>query len=173
MIDFSDIHYLSHGNDRQRKLFQVLQSHVILRKLSGFDPIVIGSIPIGIDIPGSDVDIACQFGNREAFVKELTSQFSNHQDFLIKVRAPDDLQTVTATFWLSGFVFEIFGQLIPVRYQLGYRHLIIEHRILEQKGEAFRNEILRLKSSGIKTEPAFAKALGIKGEGYLELLQFE
>ncbi len=47
-----------------------------------------------------------------------------------------------------------------------------EHHLLIAKGEEFRQEIIRLKSSGYKTEPTFCKALGIAGDPYLELLKY-
>lgn len=68
---------------------------------------------------------------------------------------------------------EIFGQPVPTKQQMGYRHLIAEHKLLMKHGETFRQKIIKLKKQGYKTEPAFAKALGLKGDPYLELLKFE
>ncbi len=51
--------------------------------------------------------------------------------------------------------------------------MIIEHKILSSKGDEFRAEIIRLKQDGLKTEPAFAKMLGLQGNPYEELLKFE
>jgi hypothetical protein len=49
--------------------------------------------------------------------------------------------------------------------------MIIESRILKEKGIDFKEKIIKLKSSGIKTEPAFAKLLGLNGNPYVELLK--
>ncbi len=53
---------------------------------------------------------------------------------------------------------------------MAYRHMIIEYRILLEKGEAFRQSIVELKRQGMQTEPAFALLLGLKGDPYTELL---
>ena len=45
-------------------------------------------------------------------------------------------------------------------------------RILEKEGEEFRKQIINLKEKGWKTEPAFAKLLGLKEDPYLELLNY-
>ncbi len=43
----------------------------------------------------------------------------------------------------------------------------------EMKSKAFRQEIIALKKQGYKTEPAFAMALGLKGDPYYkELLNY-
>ena len=47
----------------------------------------------------------------------------------------------------------------------------MEHRVLLAKGEEFRQEVINLKRQGWKTEPAFAKLLGLNGNPYEELLK--
>jgi hypothetical protein len=44
---------------------------------------------------------------------------------------------------------------------------------LAQHGERFKNEVIKLKKQGIKTEPAFASLLGLPGDPYGALLKFE
>ena len=51
--------------------------------------------------------------------------------------------------------------------------MIIEAEILEEKGEDFRQKIIELKKSGIKTEPAFAQLLNLKGDPYEALINFK
>jgi len=55
----------------------------------------------------------------------------------------------------------------------GYRHMVIEARLIEILGKDFKNEIIALKKRGLKTEPAFAKQLGLKGNPYESLLELE
>jgi hypothetical protein len=50
--------------------------------------------------------------------------------------------------------------------------MLIEHRLLLKHGEAFKNKVIELKQNGLKTEPAFAKLLGIEGDPYEELLKY-
>lgn len=172
MIDFSDIGYLAKGNLRQQNVYEVLVKSEIMRRLSDFDPILVGTFPIGIDVASSDLDVACHFEDKAIFVQRLKSEFSQEQQFDLRQSEIGGMESVVCNFCFSGYKFEIFGQPIPVRSQMGYRHMMVEHKILREKGEEFRNAIVRLKSSGMKTEPAFAKLLGLK-DGYLELLKFE
>ena len=55
---------------------------------------------------------------------------------------------------------------------MGYLHMVIEYKILLQKGESFRQQVIALKQSGLKTEPAFAQLLGLPGNPYTALLEF-
>ena len=70
-------------------------------------------------------------------------------------------------------MFEIFGQNIPTEKQNAYRHMLIEKEILNERGIEFRNKIMELKHSGIKTEPAFAQLIGLTGNLYKALLKLE
>ncbi len=53
---FDSIEYLKNGNDRQISVFNMLTRNLILKKLYEFDPIVVGTIPIDIDIESSDMN---------------------------------------------------------------------------------------------------------------------
>lgn len=48
--------------------------------------------------------------------------------------------------------------------------MVAEWKILAEKGDSFKQKILELKRSGIKTEPAFAQMLGLKGDPYQAVL---
>ncbi len=172
MIDFSNIGYLENGSESQKNAFRVLTESRVLETLAGFDPILVGTFPIGIDIASSDLDVACHFTDKSDFISAL-AEFSDFEGFGIREFEMNGLETVVCGFWFSGLEFEVFGQPIPVRTQMGYRHMFVEHRLLLERGEVFRSEIIRLKESGLKTEPAFAVLLGISGDVYLGLLDFE
>ena len=147
----------------QRKVFE---------KLARYSPILTGTIPIGLDLPDSDLDIICQCDDHLEFTRLLTELFSSQDDFRIETTPGNGSAVTLATFKVEGFDIEIFGQDIPTRKQKAYRHMLIEQEILREKGSEFRTEILKLKQEGLKTEPAFAKLLGIKGDPYEELLNY-
>ncbi|TWV99208.1 DUF4269 domain-containing protein [Chitinophaga pinensis] len=172
-IDFFNIDYLQQGNAVQRNVYAVLKETAVLQLLSAYDPVLAGSIPIAVDIPGSDLDILCSFKEKEAFQKEMTVLFGKEAGFSIKAFEIYNQDCVVVNFDKAGFPFEIFAQHLPVREQMGYRHMVIEHRLLLEHGERLRQEVIRLKKAGYKTEPAFCECLGIGGNPYLELLQFE
>lgn len=99
--------------------------------------------------------------------------FSACESFAVRKNAIHGSETIIANFYIDGFEVEIFGQDILVSKQYGYRHMIIEHAILQLEGDDFRKEIIRLKEQGYKTEPAFAKLLGLEGDPYLALLDYK
>lgn len=172
MIDFTNIGYLKNGNSKQSKTYEVLTSKKILSNIIEFNPILVGTIPINIDIENSDLDIICYWENKEKFIEKLNTTFGNENDFKIQQTLIDNQETIIANFKIENFEIEIFGQNIPVSLQNGYRHMIIEYEILQTKGENFRQEIIKLKQQGYKTEPAFGLLLGLKGNPYLELLEY-
>ncbi|MFQ5796001.1 MAG: DUF4269 domain-containing protein, partial [Candidatus Bipolaricaulia bacterium] len=55
--------------------------------------------------------------------------------------------------------------------QNAYRHMAVEARLLAIGGEQARQEIRRLKRTGLKTEPAFACYFNLEGDPYQVLLQ--
>lgn len=173
MTDFLTINYLKSGTARQQKAFEVLNENLILQKLSEFTPVLVGTIPINIDISSSDLDIACYWKDKNHFIEIVKKNFSEQKDFQIFEKEISRNEAVVANFFTNDFEIEIFGQNTLVENQFGFRHMIIEASILEEKGEDFRQKIIALKKSGIKTEPAFAQLLGLKGDPYEAILNFK
>ena len=173
MTVFLNINYLKSGTARQQKAFEVLNENLILQKLYDFTPILVGTIPINIAIDSSDLDIACYWKDKNHFIEMVRKNFSEEKSFQIYEKEISGEEAVVANFFTDDFEIEIFGQNIPVQEQFGFRHMIIEAKILEEKGEDFRQKIIELKKSGIKTEPAFSQLLNLKGDPYEALLNFK
>nr|WP_282165826.1 DUF4269 domain-containing protein [Cellulophaga baltica] len=173
MVNFRNIEYLKSGNERQKLAFSEIKKYKVLEKLKKYNPILAGTIPIEIDVPESDLDIICECQNHSEFKAYLLDQFSQKKDFKVYSILQNDIESTIAEFKTENFLFEIFGQNIPTERQDAYRHMIIERNILEEKGFEFKQKVKDLKSSGIKTEPAFAKLLGLEGNPYIELLKLE
>ncbi|CAN5526464.1 DUF4269 domain-containing protein [soil metagenome] len=172
-MNFDTIEYLKEGTIRQREAYGVLTEHQVLAKLEAFSPILVGTIPINIDIETSDLDIIGYWTDMQTFTALVRDKFSSEKGFSIRESSTPDGVVVVATFRLDRFDIEIFGQNIPTRQQMGYRHMLIEHKLLSEHGEAFRQEIIALKRKGYKTEPAFGLVLGLQGNPYVELLAYE
>ena len=170
--NFETIAYLKTGNPRQQKAYKVLEELGIMEKLQEFTPVLTGTIPIGIDIETSDLDIIGCYKTAPDFATVLQLHFGHQTGFRIAVKTKRGTETVVAVFVSGGFVIEIFGQPVPVGQQNAWRHMLIEHAILQEQGEEFRQQIIGLKKQGIKTEPAFAQLLGLSGDPYLALLQY-
>lgn len=173
MIDFGNIEYLKTGNPKQIRVYETLKQNKVMEVLSEFDPILAGTIPINIDIENSDLDIICYWRNKAEFAFKISSSFENKTEFKIRETIIDQRESVIANFKIDDFEIEIFGQNIPSKNQNAYKHMIVEHEILESKGEKFRLEVIKLKQNGYKTEPAFGELLGLKTNPYLELLEYK
>jgi hypothetical protein len=172
-MNFEHIEYLQNGNNRQQKAYFTLSDNQILSKLKPYDPILVGTIPINIDIENSDLDIICCFSNKQEFQKSIINNFSREENFTIRELQNSGVLAIVANFVVDNFEIEIFGQNIPTKQQFAYRHLIVEYNLLNKYGETFRQQIVELKRKGNKTEPAFAIALDLAGDPYMELLKFE
>lgn len=172
MIDFTKIDYLSTGNSKQRRLFDLIRKYRIFESIQEFDPVLAGTIPINIDIDSSDADILCFCENEMYFSKSLEVSFGKYPRFEIHEKEINRHKTIISRFEIDGLCFEIFGQNIQPTKQRAYLHMLTEYRILAEKGDDFRNNVIQLKKAGIKTEPAFAQLLGIAGDPYLGLLEY-
>ena len=168
---FDNIEYLKAGTERQKQAYSVLTKNEVLQKLKPFSPILVGTIPINIDIENSDLDIICCWKDKNEFISHLKELFGGKSSF--EIRENQSRNSVVANFVLQDFEVEIFGQNIPVKEQFAYRHLIIENDLILEKGDDFRKQIINLKKQGYKTEPAFAVVLELTGNPYIELLKFE
>ncbi|PJZ56175.1 DUF4269 domain-containing protein [Leptospira barantonii] len=158
--------FLENGNPKQKRLHRDLSEHKILERISKFDPVLAGTIPLDIDHPASDADILCCFKTPEEFSSVLESAFSDFLNFELKEGQHQGIPSVLARFQTKEFSYEVFGQNLPIVEQMGFVHLQVEHKILCIAGENFKNRIRVLKNEGWKTEPAFAHLLGIQESPY-------
>lgn len=138
--------------------------------LCAYSPILAGTIPLDIDIASSDLDILCHVHDFPAFESRIVDTFGHLPSFQIKQKSVNDLPSVIAKFTHTGFLVEIFGQARPVARQNGYRHLVVEARLLALGGAAARDAIRELKRAGLETEPAFARYFNLAGDPYQTLL---
>jgi hypothetical protein len=144
----------------------------VMRTLAEFDPHLTGTLPLGLDLPTSDLDILCHAAEPDVFVVSLWAAFSGETDFSLRQWIVPDRPAI-ASFTANGWPFQVFGQEKPVREQNGWRHFIVERRLLRLGGPTFRAAIMRERSRGAKTEPAFATVLRLTGDPYVALLGLE
>ncbi|MGG3306173.1 DUF4269 domain-containing protein [Paenibacillus lautus] len=171
-MDFLNLEYLQLGSAKQKQAAMVIDELRLWDHLKPCNPILVGTIPIGIDIASSDLDIICHVTDFARFGRELTKNYSQLvSNFTCSSRTVNNVDRTVARFQYKGWEFEIFAQPIPSTKQNGYRHMIVEYKLLKRLGETARQGIIELKRSGYKTEPAFAKLLHITGDPYEELLK--
>lgn len=171
-IDFKNYNYLKEGNEKQQNAYEVLKKLDIFNTLKDFSPILVGTIPINIDIGSSDLDIICEVYSFEEFQEVIEINYSMYNKFHINSYVNNE-KILTIGFYVDNMEIEIYAQSLETYKQNGYRHMIVEDRILKLGGERAREEIIKLKKEGLKTEPAFARYLGIEGNPYDELLKLE
>lgn len=171
--NFKNIDYLQHGNDRQKQAYSTLKELGVFEKLKPYHPVLAGTIPLGIDVPESDLDLLCQCENHRSFLALLTRLYGSQLEFQTAITRVNGIKSVMARFKSWPFTMEIFAQHIAVEKQDAYRHMVVEQLLLEEKGADFKNEIIKLKAEGIKTEPAFAKVLNLSGNPYEAMLKLE
>ncbi|MFC7345868.1 DUF4269 domain-containing protein [Chryseobacterium zhengzhouense] len=175
MIDFTTLDYLRAGNERQKRAYEILKKYKIFEVLDYYSPILVGTIPIEIDIDGSDLDIICELDFRfeEDFLDDISFSKMIPLEAEVKVDYPvvNDEKSITINFTLEDFPIEIFAQNKPTTQQNAYLHMMAEYKILKEKGEEFKQKIIDLKKKGIKTEPAFGMLLNLENP-YEDLLKF-
>ena len=176
-MNWQDILYLRGGSPRQRHAYDAICAVQIVDLMSAFDPLLVGTIPLEIDIESSDLDWIHYATDLEQFAGSARLQYENRRGFRDRFRTINGKESYIANFEAEGFKFELFAQNCPVIQQRAYRHMVVEHRLLQIGGEAARKAIRELKRGGMKTEPAFAQHFGIAGhdpyQDLLELIQFE
>lgn len=172
--DFSNIDYLRAGSTTQRKAWEVLTASNLLVILKPFHPILTGTLPLDIFLEGkSDIDISCEVYNHEDFSSPVKEFFSDHPLFTIRDKKLGFVHSTIINFMLDDFPVEIVAQSLPIQEHIAVRHLQIEYTLLQHYGNSFKAQVLDLKRQGLKTEPAFAALLHLKGDPYEALLNLK
>lgn len=169
-IDFFDLTYLRQGNVRQQQAYDAMEELQIVGKLDSYHPVLAGTIPLDLDLPGSDLDIICEVYDAKRFEQELELHFGACPNYICSSKTVGGLLRTVANFTYRGLAFEVFGQPKPVTAQNAYRHMVIEHRMLGMGGLGTRDAIRKLKAEGLKTEPAFGRIFRLEGDPYEALL---
>jgi hypothetical protein len=143
----------------------------ILSDLADFDPHVAGTLPLGLQTNGSDIDILCSSDDLDSLTERVWSLYAAESGFRMW-RWASAGRPVVASFEAHGWEFEIFGSTEPVEHQQGWRHFEVERRLLLLAGEPLRSRVMKLRQAGFKTEPAFWSALNRSGSAYCGMLSF-
>ncbi|MFV8828947.1 DUF4269 domain-containing protein [Alkalihalobacterium sp. APHAB7] len=166
---FTTIDYLKHGNERQQKAYHAITHLRVMKDLADYQPVLCGTIPIEIDVESSDLDLIFEVHDFTRFQEKVVALYGQMQDFKISQYQIRNRPIIKSNFTYEGFEFELFGQAQPVDEQNAYRHMMIEHHILNEH-PYLKQSIITLKKQGYKTEPAFCKVLGLEGEDPYSLL---
>ena len=164
------IEELRRGTVRQRAAYATMTRWRVLDRLTGFDPALVSTVCVRVDLPESDLDVICELTDRAAFEERVRSVFGAAPGFAVTGRATTPPSCV-ARFDAAAFPVEIFAEARPVEEQYAWRHLTAMARLLADR-PALRPAVRRLKRRGLSTEEAFADSLDLDGDPYEALLQF-
>lgn len=106
----------------------------------------------------------------EAFAAKVARHFGDRDDYCCESRTVRGIPRIKINFSEREWPIELFGQPCSTKHQNGYLHMIIEAELLDLLGDDFRKRVIELKSAGLKTEPAFAQLLNLKGDPYEAML---
>ncbi|WP_375417239.1 DUF4269 domain-containing protein [uncultured Hymenobacter sp.] len=163
------------GTPRQRAAYHALRRLGIWLTLGAFQPVLVGTIPLGIDIATSDLDVICAVHPDQLpqFERLLRQHYGRLPGFQLARATGRTQDSLVSNFRFGGFEIEVFGQDLPTDQQNAFRHLVVEQALLQAGGAAWRQAVRGLKQRGLKTEPAFAQLLGLTGNPYEALLTLE
>jgi Domain of unknown function (DUF4269) len=160
------------GNVRQQAAYHAIQKLEIMEALADYHPTLCGTMPLEIDVEGSDLDIILEVEDFDHFKKDVMRLYQNKEGFRLKEKMIRGNHVVKANFLFLDFEFELFGQDLPVTEQNAYIHMVIEHTLLKHN-PSIKERVITLKQEGMKTEPAFCMVLGINGnDPYQKLIEY-
>ena len=145
----------------------------LFRELDAFHPTLVGTFPLGLQVEGSDLDIVCACAELDSFERSVRDVVTALGIADVRVERLAVPAAVVVAFSWEGTAIEVFGEVRDVSAQAGFRHLMIEGQLLVCGGRALRDRVRALKRAGAKTEPAFARVLGLAGDPYAALLELE
>lgn len=132
---------------------------------------LVSTVAIGLDRPGSDLDIVCRHLDPAAFAAALAAQ-----GWQVAQKGADIWlaeQTVTGADG-HPWPLELYITPDPLERLNGWRHLSLMAALLAHFGEPFHQAVLRLRfDEGLKGEAAMCRLLGLSGDPYEALLTLE
>jgi len=164
---FSNLRYLENGTSKQKEVYQFLTEFGIMNTLAEYSPVLCGTIPLGIDLEDSDLDIILEVKNVDVFKQYVKALYGQLDGFTME----QSEKYITVTFRHKGFPIELYGENTPVKKQQAYMHMVIENYLMK-KDPTLKDKVIKLKKQGIKTEAAFCEILGIKGDPYIGLIEY-
>src|SRR5688572_8259286 len=84
--DWSDLSYLAAGTPRQRAAYAAIHDLRVPSILAPYAPVLAGTIPLGLDVGGSDLDIICEAPDLSAFRRTVISAFCDHEGFRAAIK---------------------------------------------------------------------------------------
>ena len=100
---FANINYLKLGNEKQKRAYIAIRNLGIMDSLSEYNPNLCGTLPIGIGIAGSDLDIIMEIFDFGRFEEKVESLYGNEKRFKMKRLSIREISVVKANFIFEQF----------------------------------------------------------------------
>ena len=171
--------YLAHGNERQRSAHTLLTAGVWDELAAQCaDMALVSTLAIGLDRPGSDLDILCQHPDPAAFAATFADQgwqaSAKGDNIWLLERVFPCAADSGCDNRIASWPLELYVTPAPIETLNGWRHLTLMAALLERFGDAFYRDVLRLRlEEGLKGEAAMCRLLGLAGDPYEALLTLE
>lgn len=159
------------GSEKQRNVLQLFHKLNIAAQFKENHPVICGTIPLGIDLEDSDVDVIMQTENHSFLLERWERLYGGFSNFKTVEKYIRGRKVAKANFRYGGLEWELFAQNQPVTEQHAWLHMFIEYRILRED-PALKPIILQKKKDGFSTEAAFCDPLEIEGDPYEGLLAY-
>jgi uncharacterized protein len=158
--------------EKNTRVWEALKSSGVLKDCKKFTPLVAGTFPLGVETTTSDLDIVMFHTDLKEIQSELSQLYSSYREFETYLARKNNRDYGVVRFTFAEVPFEIYFEQTPSLQQRGFVHFQIEERLLKLGGPPFKQKVQKMRSQGLKTEPAFIQALGIVCENpYLKLLE--
>lgn len=80
---FTEFSYLKQGNTKQRAAYDVLEKLKLFTFLNRYNSVLVGTIPIDIDIANSDLDIIYEVHEHDVFERTVESLYGSYDAFCV------------------------------------------------------------------------------------------
>jgi len=95
---------------------EALRQSRVLELLDGFDPRPVGTLPLGLAVATSDIDIVCHAADLDAFAEIIWKQYRDFRGFQMHQWRSKG-RPIVARFDFGDWVFEFVGDVSPVGQQ--------------------------------------------------------
>ena len=109
MSPATGIGYLKQGSRSQQQAWAILSELKVFHLLREYSPTLAGTVPLDLDLPGSDLDILCCTKNLDKFEEEVVQQFGKQAQFTISQKSIRGRLSVVARFDTESWPIEIFS----------------------------------------------------------------
>jgi hypothetical protein len=136
----------------------------VLDTLAPYGPVVVGSYPLGLQAPGSRIEVVCRAADLVAFARVVERAYGGIEGFALHPGRLDEEEAVFAEFDIEGLPLEVAAQAQHTNRRLGAATLGIA-RMLEEEGERRRRPMAAAVARGEDWLDAALEQTGLSRAG--------